>query len=63
MTSPDSAQLANLARTGKLKAEAPDARDEQKMQLLFRETFAYNHTHKEVYDYAHKYCIGSTTGE
>ena len=27
MTSPDSPQLANLARIGKLKAEAPDARE------------------------------------
>ena len=27
MTLPDSAQLANLARIGKLKAEAPDARE------------------------------------
>lgn len=27
MTLPDSLQLANLARIGKLKAEAPDARE------------------------------------
>lgn len=33
MTSPDSPQLASLARTGKLKAEAPDARNEHSVHF------------------------------